>query len=510
MHPKKVFVTLAIATPILVALIYLVWPPIIWSLLFVVPLILLGIRDMTQTKHTIKRNFPVIGNLRYLLENFRPEIMQYFVETDTEGRPINRINRSLIYQRAKNVPDSTPFGTQMNVYEIGYEWMTHSIYAKNAEDVKGLDRVMIGGKDCKQAYSASVLNVSAMSYGSLSKNAVLALNKGAKIGGFAQNTGEGGISEHHLTNGGDIIWQIGTGYFGCRNSSGHFDDELFAKNSKQESIKMIEVKLSQGAKPGHGGILPASKNTPEIAKIRNVAPFTAVISPPFHSAFKDSEQMMYFIQRLRDLSGGKPIGFKLCVGKPQEFIDICQAMIDTGIKPDFITVDGGEGGTGAAPVEFSNFLGQPLYEGLTFVHDTLVGFGIKEEIKIIASGKIITGFDMVRALALGADACNSARAMMLAIGCIQSLECNKNTCPVGVATQDKSLMKGLVVEDKAQRTANYHNKTVHSFVDLLAAAGITDRSQITRDLIYKRVEAWQTKTYAEIYPQSVKGSSLVK
>lgn len=500
MHPKKAFVVLAITLPILVVALYFVYPPILWSFLVLVPLILIGIRDMTQTKHTIKKNFPVIGNLRYLLEKVRPEIMQYFVETDTEGRPINRINRSLIYQRAKNVPDSTPFGTQMNVYDIGYEWMTHSIYAKSPDEIKGLDRVMIGGKDCLQPYSASVLNISAMSFGSLSENAVLAMNKGAKMGGFAHNTGEGGVSPYHLKHGGDIIWQIGTGYFGCRSKDGGFSEELFIQTSSHPEIKMIEIKLSQGAKPGHGGILPASKNTPEIAKIRNVEPGVAVLSPPFHKAFKDSHEMMFFIKKLRDLSGGKPIGFKLCVGKPQEFIDICQAMIDTHIMPDFISVDGGEGGTGAAPVEFSNSLGTPLYEGLTFVHDTLVSFDLKKEIRLIASGKIITGFDMVRAMSLGADACNSARAMMLAIGCIQSLECNKNTCPVGVATQDKSLMKGLDVDDKAERTKNYHNKTVHSFVDLLAAAGITSREQITRDLIYKRVEAWQTRTYAEIYP----------
>ena len=510
MKVRSYFIRLSIIVPVLLIALSFLKPGVLWLFVIVLPLIVLGYLDINQKKQSIKRNFPVVGNLRYLLEKFRPEIMQYFVETDTEGRPINRNNRSLIYQRAKNVTDSTPFGTQLDVYQPGYEWMAHSIYAKNANEIKGLDRVLVGGKDCKTPYSASVLNVSAMSFGSLSENAVLALNKGAKIGGFAQNTGEGGISPYHLENDGDLIWQIGTGYFGCRSKEGGFSAENFVENALNPSVKMIELKLSQGAKPGHGGILPAKKNTLEIAKIRNVEPFKDVLSPPFHTAFKDGHGMMRFIKQLRDLSGGKPIGFKLCIGKKDEFIDICQAMIDTGIKPDFITIDGGEGGTGAAPVEFSNSLGLPLYDGLTFAYNTLVGFDIKDDIKLIASGKIITGFDMIRALSLGADICSSARAMMLAIGCIQALECNKNTCPVGVATQDKGLMKGLDVEDKAQRTANYQTKTVHSFLDLLAASGISKREDITRELIFKRVSSSLTKTYEEIYPSVLKGSLIKK
>jgi glutamate synthase domain-containing protein 2 len=434
--------------------------------------------------------------------------MQYFVETNTEGRPINRLYRSLIYQRSKKVNDTTPFGTQMDVYESGYEWMDHSIYANNHADVQHESRIMVGGESCLKPYSASILNISAMSFGSLSKNAVLAMNTGAKIGGFAHNTGEGGISPYHLAPGGDLIWQIGTGYFGCRTEAGNFSEESFQKNAAIDNVKMIEIKISQGAKPGHGGILPASKNTEEIAAIRHVKPHTEVQSPPRHTAFNDAQGLIHFIQKLRDLSGGKPIGFKICIGKKSEFDDICSAMVSTGIKPDFITIDGGEGGTGAAPIEFSNSLGTPLKDGLSFAIDTLRGYDLKKDIKVIASGKVLSGFDIARLVAMGADMVNSARAMMMATGCIQALECNLNTCPAGVATQNESLMKGLVVKDKSQRVANFHSETVKSFIELVAASGIRKTEKLNRSHINRRTGMNQVLKYSEIYPDVPEGLYL--
>ena len=369
-------------------------------------------------------------------------------------------------------------------------------------------RVRFGGKDCQQPYESSVLNVSAMSFGSLSQNAILALNGGAKIGGFAHNTGEGGLSPYHLAPGGDIIWQIGTGYFGARTEDGKFSDEAFQKNATQPSVKMIEIKLSQGAKPGHGGILPAAKNTPEIAAIRLVKAGTTVFSPPYHSAFSTPTELILFVKRLRDLSGGKPVGFKLCIGRKAEFLSICKAMVKLNTFPDFITIDGGEGGTGAAPPEFTNFVGMPLMDALDFVDNALRGFGIRKEMKLIASGKVLTGFHILRAMALGADTCNCARAMMMALGCIQALECNKNTCPTGVATQDPYYMKGLVVNDKKVRVANFHKNTVESFVELLGAAGLSHPDEINRSHVYRRVFMNMVKTFEEIYPTIPEGSLL--
>lgn len=510
MNPKKTIILFAILLVALIIIFSVTVTPIWKVFYFIGPLILLGIYDITQKKHAILRNFPIIGHGRYILEGIRPEIMQYFVETDTEGRPFNRIFRNVIYQRAKNVNDTAPFGTQMNVYRSGYEWMDHTIYASHDHDMKLYPRVEIGGPDCILPYSSSMLNVSAMSFGSLSKNAVMAMNWGARISGFSQNTGEGGISPYHLQHGGDLVWQVGTGYFGCRNADGSFSDEKYTENATRETVKMIELKISQGAKPGHGGILPGSKNTEEIAKIRGVEPHIAVHSPPAHSEFSNPKEMMVFIKKLRDLSGGKPIGFKLCIGKKDEFIDICKAMLETGIKPDFITVDGGEGGTGAAPPEFSNSIGMPLREGLVFAHDSLVGFDLKKDIKIIAAGKVVTGFHMARVLALGADVCNSARAMMMSVGCIQALECNNNKCPVGVATQNPSLMKGLDVKDKAKRAANYHHETIQSFIELVVAAGIRKPAGITRDLINKRMSMTTVMKYSEIYPPMAVGCFLQK
>lgn len=507
MKVRPLFILLSISISVLLIAISLFWKPVLWFFVIVAPLILLGIIDLNQKKHAIRRNFPVIGRLRYFLESIRPEIMQYFVENDRDGRPLDRVMRSMVYQRAKNVTDTVPFGTQMDIYEPGYEWMNHSMYAGRVK-VDEDPRIMIGGEHCTQPYSASLLNISAMSFGSLSKNAVLALNKGAKMGRFAHNTGEGGVSPYHLEPGGDLIWQVGTGYFGCRADNGKFSPEKFEKTAAHPNIKMIELKISQGAKPGHGGILPASKNTPEIAAIRGVTPHTEVDSPPSHSAFKDAEGLLKLIHQMRDLSGGKPVGFKMCIGRKEEFIDICEAMVKTGLKPDFITIDGGEGGTGAAPVEFSNSLGMPLLDGLAFAVDTLRGYALKEDIKVIASGKIISSFHIARVLAIGADLCSSARAMMLAVGCIQALQCNKNTCPAGVATQDPDLVKGLDVEDKALRTYNFHKNTMKSFGELISAAGLVHHSEIDRTYINLRAEVNSVMRYDELYPEVAEGAYL--
>ena len=434
------------------------------------------------------------------MEILRPKIYQYFVESDIDGRPIGRIFRSLVYQRAKGEVDTTPFGTQLDVNAAGYEWINHSINAKNASDLEDDLRVLVGGPDCTQKYDASIFNISAMSYGSLSKNAILALNKGAKLDNFYHNSGEGGLSPYHLEHGGDLVWQVGTGYFGCREDQGKFCKNQFKETVSVDSVKMVEIKLSQGAKPGHGGILPAKKNTPEIAKIRGVEPYTDIISPPFHTAFTTPIEFMNFIQDLRTLSNGKPIGFKLCVGSKIEFLAICKAMIATEIYPDFIVVDGGEGGTGAAPLEYSNSVGMPLSDGLSFVIDCLNGFDLKKHIKIITSGKVITGFHIIRNIALGADITNSARGMMMALGCIQALECNKNICPTGVATQDPELMRGLDPEDKAARVARYHKETVHSTIDLLSATGHISMKGISRYDINRRINQIDVKRFDEIYP----------
>ncbi|MFL5812827.1 MAG: FMN-binding glutamate synthase family protein [Bdellovibrionia bacterium] len=474
------------------------WSPAIWGLAALVPLFILGLCDILQKKHSIRRNFPVIGHGRYLLEHIRPEINQYFVESNWDGMPFNRSKRSVVYQRAKGVTDTVPFGTQTDVYETGYEWINHSLVPKPV--LKEEPRVRIGGKDCRQPYFASVFNVSAMSYGSLSSNAVRALNRGAKLGGFYHNTGEGGLSPYHLEDGGDIVWQIGTGYFGCRDAHGNFDEENFRKRATLPQVKMIELKLSQGAKPGHGGILPAAKVTEEIAEIRGVAQGKDVLSPPAHSAFSTPRGLLEFLARLRELSGGKPVGFKLCLGKHREFLGICKAMLQTGILPDFITVDGGEGGTGAAPMEFADSIGTPLNDGLIFIHNSLVGIGVRDQIKIICSGKITTGFAIASKLALGADLCNSARGMMFAIGCIQALRCNNNTCPTGVATQDPDLVKGLDVGDKSVRVKNFHHATVHSFFEVIAAAGLSHPSELRPWHIQRRVSAWEVKHYGEMYP----------
>ncbi len=505
---RYIFYKILVISFLIEILFFFLWPSGLWSLLIIGPFTLIGLNDVFNGRKAIRKNFPVFGNLRYILESIRPEVMQYFVGTDTEGRPINRIYRSLVYRRSKKVNDTNPFGTQEIVYKSGYEWLNHSMYALAHSNLDHNQRVKIGGPHCKKPYEASLLNISAMSYGSLSQNAILALNRGAREGNFYHNTGEGGISDFHLKHRGDLCWQVGTGYFGCRDLKGDFNPEAFEEKAQWPSVKLIEIKLSQGAKPGHGGILPASKNTEEIAKIRGVKPHTMIFSPPTHSAFKDEGGLLEFIEKLRTLSDGKPIGFKLCVGFKEEFVRLCEAMISTGIKPDFITVDGGEGGTGAAPVEFSNSLGAPLRDGLSFVHDTLRGYDLKKDIKIISSGRIITSFHMVRAIALGADVCNSARAMMLALGCIQALQCNSNTCPTGVATQNKMLMRGLNSNDKARRVANFHEETIKAFYELIGAAGLKSPSEIKRTYINKRVSLSEVSTYEDLYPSMEEGALI--
>ena len=464
----------------------------------ILPIIAVGLNDLLQKKQEIRRNFPVLGNFRYFLESIRPEINQYFIESNIDGRPFSRERRSVIYQRSKGVEDTVPFGTQGDVYAADYEWINHSIAPKHPP--QEVPRVVIGGLDCKKPYSASYLNISAMSYGSLSKSAILALSMGAKKGAFYHNTGEGGLTPHHLEGGGDLVWQIGTGYFGARNTDGSFSPEKFEKRVKANAqVKMIEIKLSQGAKPGHGGILPAAKVTKEISEIRDVPIGKDVISPPWHTAFDSPLGLMKFIKLLRELSGGLPVGFKLCLGKRREFMALCKAMIETGITPDFITVDGGEGGTGAAPLEFSNSIGTPLNEGLVFIHNALTGSGLRDRIKLIASGKVTTGVQLFSKLALGADLCNSARGMLFSLGCIQALRCNTNTCPTGVATQDPALVKGLVVADKFERVARYHKATVKSFLEIVGAAGLSDPKSIKPWHVQKRVSSVEVKHYGEIY-----------
>ncbi len=503
---RRTFIAVAGITLAVVAAVAWWWPPVLWSLALVGPIFGLGIADLTQTRQAVRRNFPVIGHGRYLLEKIRPEINQYFVESNSDGKPFSRNDRSVVYQRAKGELDTLPFGTQRDVYAPGFEWINHSLAPKTPDP--SAERVLIGGKDCRQPYSASVFNVSAMSYGSLSKNAVLALNTGAKLGGFAHNTGEGGLSPYHLAPGGDLVWQIGTGYFSCRDRSGAFSLDEFTKRATLPNVKMIEIKLSQGAKPGHGGILPAEKLTQEIVEIRGVEPGKDVISPPAHSAFTTPLGLIEFVQRLREASGGKPVGFKLCVGKRREFLGIVKAMLATGITPDFITVDGGEGGTGAAPMEFSDSVGTPLNEGLSFVNQALLGAGLRDRVRLIAAAKVNTGFQIATKVALGADLCNSARAMMFAIGCIQALRCNSNHCPTGVATQNPELVKGLHVGDKSVRVARYHKETVKSFFEVLGAAGLSHPSDLKPWCILRRVSPTETRNYSEIYPAIEPGSLL--
>ncbi|MGI5308563.1 FMN-binding glutamate synthase family protein [Rheinheimera sp. WS51] len=505
---RRAFVITSIVTLVIVGLISLIWQPILWSLLVIIPVIIRGIVDIFQRRHSLLRNYPVVGHGRWAMEFLRPFVRQYFFESETDGAPINRMHRSVIYQRAKGNLDSIPYGTKLDTQRVGYEWVGHSLAAKHHSAHNPPTKVVVGGPHCTQPYEASIFNISAMSFGALSNNAIRALNKGAALGGFYHNTGEGSVSDYHLEFGGDLVWQIGTGYFGCRDAQGNFAPEPFRQVATLPSIKMIEIKLSQGAKPGHGGILPADKNTNEIARIRLVEPNTQVDSPPSHSAFNTPIDMMHFIQQLRQLSGGKPVGIKLAIGRTSEFIALCKAMIETGFAPDFITVDGGEGGTGAAPLEFSNSVGMPLREALAFVCDVLVGFNLKKQIKVIASGKVFTGFNIVKNIAVGADICNSARGMMVALGCIQSLECHTNKCPTGVATQNPSLARGLVVETKAERVARYHKETVKASMEMIAAAGLRHMSELNRSHLFRRISETEVRRFDQIYTNLIPGSLL--
>lgn len=495
-----------LVTLLVVGVVALLWPPVLWSLLLIVPLAALGFRDALQKEHTVLRNFPIIGHIRYGMEAIRPEIQQYLVESNVDAFPIEREFRSLVYQRAKGELDTRPFGTQRDVYKVGYEWACHSMAAKLLPSVP--PRVVIGGPDCTQPYAASVLNVSAMSHGALSGAALRALNGAAKLGDFAHNTGEGGIATEHLVEGGDLIWQIGTGYFGCRRPDGGFDPERFAAGAAQPTVKMIELKLSQGAKPGHGGVLPGVKNTPEIARIRGVEPGRTVLSPPSHSEFDSPIGLLEFIRKLRELADGKPVGFKLCIGRRTDFLAICKAMLDTGITPDFITVDGGEGGTGAAPLEFSNSMGMPARDAWVFAHNALVGVGLRDRIRIIASGRILSGFHMIRALAVGADLCASARGFMFSLGCIQSLRCNTNACPTGIATQTPALIHGLDVSDKRVRAMRYQHSTVHGFMEMLGAMGLDRPDQLRPHHIFRRVDDLRVRNLAELYDYLEPGQLL--
>lgn len=494
---RRLFWILSIILFAFVAGVGQFWPDVYWLLIIIVPLFFLGIYDMVQRKQNVLRLYPLVGHLRFMLQDIRPQIQQYFIETNTNGKPFSREDREMVYARAKNVLDALPFGTQRDVHEPGFNSINHSMSPKKVP--KEQTRITVGNFQCKKPYHASRLNISAMSFGALSARAIQALNRGAKLGNFYHNTGEGGLSDYHLKEGGDVVWQLGTAYFGCRNKDGGFDEGIFKEKANLSNVKMIEIKISQGAKPAHGGLLLASKITPEIAKIRHVEMGHDVYSPAYHTEFSTPRELLQFVARLRELTGGKPIGFKCCIGQRSDFFGICKAMLETKIYPDFITIDGAEGGTGAAPVEFTDFIGVPLDEGLVFAHNALVGTGVREHIRLICSGKIISGFDMTMKIALGADMCNSARGMMFSLGCIQSRRCHNNTCPTGVATQDPARMLALDINDKAPRVKNFHENTIESFLEVVGAAGLESVSDLNPSYIYKVVDRKQALHYDEVY-----------
>ncbi len=466
----------------------------------------LGLRDLFHPTHAILRNYPIAAHLRFLMEGIRPEMRQYFFEDEKHGTPFSRDKRAVVYQRAKAQLDKRPFGTQYEVYASGFEWLHHSIAAKPVAKVP--PRVSIGGPDCALPYESSVFNISAMSFGSLSANAIRALNQGAKAGGFAHDTGEGGISRYHKEAGGDLIWEIGSGYFSARHPDGRFDPDLFARNAALPQVRMVELKLSQGAKPGHGGVLPAAKVSAEISLTRGVPMGQDCVSPACHSAFSTPVELLRFVAEMRRLAGGKPAGIKLCIGHRWEFLALCKAMIETGITPDFIVVDGTEGGTGAAPLEFMDHVGMPMREGVSFVHNALIGVGLRDRIRIGASGKVATAFDIARAMALGADWCNAARGFMFAIGCIQSLSCHTDRCPTGVATQDPTRQRALRVPDKATRVAQFHAATVQALAELVAAAGLDHVAGIRPEHFWRRISAEEIRSFADLFPTLAPGELL--
>ncbi|ARM84907.1 FMN-binding glutamate synthase family protein [Marinobacter salarius] len=477
---------------------------------YLVPVLLGGLAatgtwDLLQRKRTVSRNYPILAHFRYFLESIGPEIRQYFIQSDTDERPFSREQRTIVYQRAKNVLDKRPFGSQLGMYDEGFEWINHSLQPSALKDA---DFRIVIGKQCAKPYNASVFNISAMSFGSLSANAILSLNAGAKMGNFYHDTGEGSISRYHREPGGDLVWEIGSGYFGCRNEDGTFSEERFARNATLDQVKMIEVKLSQGAKPGHGGILPGEKVTPEIAEARGVEAGKDVVSPASHSAFSTPREFLEYLEKLRDLSGGKPVGFKLAIGHPWEWFAIVKAMLETGKTPDFIVVDGGEGGTGAAPLEFINRIGTPMTEALLLVHNTLVGTNLREHIAIGAAGKITSAFNIARTLALGADWCNAARGYMFSLGCIQALSCHTGKCPSGVATQDPRRSKKLDVQDKSQRVYNYHKNTLEALMNLLEASGLKHPSELGPEHIIRRTSKTETHSYMDLFPFLEPGALL--
>ena len=459
---------------------------------------LVGIFDLSQTRRALLRNYPVIGHIRYLIESIRPEIRQYLLEADDDKLPFSRAQRSLVYQRAKNEPSEKPFGTLIDVYQDGYEFIGHSLRPQPEAKPEAL-RVTVGGDQCRQPYSASVLNISALSFGAMSANAIRALNRGAQLGGFAHDTGEGSISPYHREFGGDLIWELGSGYFGCRDARGRFDPGRFAAQAASAQVKMIEIKLSQGAKPGHGGILPGAKVTAEIAATRGVPAGVDCVSPAAHSTFDTPAGLLEFVAQLRALSGGKPVGFKLCIGHAWEFMGVVKAMLATGITPDFIVIDGKEGGTGAAPVEFTNHIGMPMREGLLFAHNVLVGAGLRPRLRLAASGKIVSAFDIACVLAVGADWSNAARAFMFAVGCIQSQSCNTNKCPTGVATQDPLRQRALVVADKAERVRHFHRNTLKALAQILAAAGLTHPAQLRPQHLVRRISPTRVQLFSQAH-----------
>ncbi|MDN5870505.1 MAG: FMN-binding glutamate synthase family protein [Nitrococcus sp.] len=484
-----------------IALVTLPFVPFAWRWPLTVlagVLVLVGLNDLVQRRHAVRRNYPILGNIRYLVESIRPEIRQYLLEGDSEPLPFSRAQRALVYARAKNQDAAKPFGTLIDVYQSGYEFIGHSMRPTALADSEGF-RVKVGGPQCLQPYSASLLNISAMSFGSLGANAIRALNAGAKLGRFAHDTGEGSISPYHREAGGDLIWELASGYFGCRNNDGSFNAQLFREQARNPQVKMIEIKLSQGAKPGHGGILPRHKITAEIAATRGISMDEDCVSPACHSTFSTPIELMQFIARLRDLSGGKPVGFKFCLGHPWELMGIAKAILETGIMPDFIVVDGAEGGTGAAPVEFSDHMGAPLRQGVLFVHNTLVGLNLRDKIRVGASGKLVSAFDIASILAIGADWANSARGFMFAIGCIQARACHTNRCPTGVTTQDPLRQRALVVKDKAQRVYNFHRNTLHALAELLAAAGIEHPAQLRPKHLVRRVTNTEIRLFSQIH-----------